>query len=96
MAKRKGTVGRLPRDHERWHQFTGMVCAGASRNEIRRTMGLDHRTIDMYLEDYDVHPVGGGGEAAVIRETNRRLREFERRGKIGSDRDSGFNTRGRM
>lgn len=70
------------------------VSAGLSYNEIRRTLGIDYRTIRRHYPDYKPFEVGGGGDAAEIRETNRRLQEFLRRGKIGNNRDAGFNLRG--
>lgn len=86
----------IRRNPERWEQLRQLVDAGVSYNEIRRTMGVDHRTVKRHFPDYAPFERGGSGEAAVIRETNRRLREFERRGKIEGNRDSGFNTRGRV
>lgn len=70
------------------------VSAGLSYNEIRRTLGIDYRTIQRHYPDYKPFEAGGGGDAAEIRETNRQLREFLRRGKIGNNRDAGFNLRG--
>lgn len=84
----------ITRNPERWLALTAMVDAGASLNEIRRTLGVDHRTVKRWFPDYKPFEVGGGGDAAIIRETNRQLREFERRGKIGKNRDAGFDLRG--
>lgn len=81
---------------ERRKLLHSLVTAGMSLNEMRRSYGFDHRTVLRHYPDYNVHDVGGGGEAAIIRETNRQLNEFIRRGKIGRNKDAGFNTRGRM
>jgi hypothetical protein len=86
----------IRRNPERWEQLRKLVDAGVSLNEIRRTMGVDHRTLRRHFPDYAPFERGGSGEAAVIREVSRGLREFERRGKIEGNRDSGFNTRGRV
>jgi len=80
-------------DPERWQALNALVDSGVSLNEIQRTLGVDHRTVRRYFPDYRPFDVGGGGEAAVVRETNRKLREFERRGRIMSDRDAGFKMR---
>jgi hypothetical protein len=86
----------IRRDPERWEALQQLVGSGVSFNEIRRTLGVDHRTVKRHFPEYQPFERGGGGEAAVVRETNRQLREFIRRGKIGSHKDAGFNTRGRM
>lgn len=85
---------RLDRDPERWKAFVELTNAGVSLNELRRTLGVDHRTVKRYRPGYSAFPVGGGGDAALVREANRQLREFERRGKIEGNRDAGFNLRG--
>lgn len=85
---------RITSDPERFAAMEAAVRAGLSLNEIQRTLHIDYRTVRKHFPDYKPHEVGGGGEAAEIRETNRQLREFLRRGKIGGDRDAGFNLRG--
>ena len=84
---------RLDYDPERRKALADAVAQGWSLNEIRRTLGIDHRTVKRHYPDYGPYPVGGGGDAAIIRETNRQLTEFLRRGKIGSNRDAGYNKR---
>lgn len=74
--------------------MNALVAANASYNEIQRVMGTDYRTVKRWFPDYSPHKPGGGGDAAVIRETNRQLAEFLRRGKIGKNRDAGFDRRG--
>lgn len=69
------------------------VSSGMSLNEMRRLHGFDYRTVLRAYPDYKPFDVGGGGDAAVIRETNRQLKEFLRRGKIEKNRDAGFNRR---
>lgn len=88
------TKDLITRDPERWLQLNALVNSGASFNEIRRVMGTDPRTVKRWFPEYHPYPVGGGGDAAEIRETNRQLQEFLRRGKIGKNRDSGFNVKG--
>lgn len=85
---------RITSNPERMKALNSAVSAGLSYNEIRRTLGIDYRTIRRHYPDYKPFEVGGGGDAAEIRETNRRLQEFLRRGKIGNNRDAGFNLRG--
>lgn len=83
----------IRRNPEKWQALQQLVSVGVSYNEIRRTLRVDYRTVKRHFPDYRPFPVGGGGEAAEIRETNRKLREFERRGKIGGNRDAGFTQR---
>lgn len=75
---------------ERRAQIETLMRAGASLNEIKRTTGADYRTVRRIDPNYRPFEVGGGGDAAVIRETNRQLDEFMRRGKIGRHRENGF------
>lgn len=75
---------------ERRAQIETLMRAGASLNEIQRTTGADYRTVRRLDPDYKPFPVGGGGDAAVIRQTNQQLQEFLRRGKIGKHRENGF------
>lgn len=70
--------------------LSALVSDGMSLNEMRRSYGFDHRTVKRHYPDYKPFEVGGSGDAAVIRETNRQLTEFLRRGKIGRNRDAGF------
>ena len=75
---------------QRMKALESAVRSGWSYNEIRRTLGIDYRTVKKYYPDYKPFPVGGGGDAAIIRRVNQDLREFERRGKIGKHRENGF------
>jgi hypothetical protein len=85
---------RLDKDPERWKAFVELTSAGVSLNELRRTLGIDYRTVRRYKPDYRPFEVGGGGEASVIREVNRQLRELDRTGRAQKNRDAGFNLRG--
>lgn len=85
---------RITSDPERMAHLRAAVNAGLSYNEIRRTLGVDYRTIKKHFPQYKPFEVGGGGDAAVIRETNRQLQEFLRRGKIGKNRENGFKPKG--
>lgn len=80
----------LASDPERLSALRAAVNSGLSYNEIRRTLGVDYRTVKRHYPDYKPFEVGGGGDAAVIRETNRQLQEFLRRGKISGHRENGF------
>lgn len=84
---------RITSRPERMAALQAAVNAGLSLSEIQRTLGIDYRTVKRHYPDYAPHTVGGGGDAAEIRETNRRLREFLRRGKIGKHREHGFTPR---
>lgn len=87
-ARRRGRR-RHPRP-----EVQALMKAGASLNEIRRVTGADYRTIRRIDPTYRPFEVGGGGDAAVIRETNRQLQEFLRRGKISRNRENGFKPKG--
>lgn len=87
-------AARITSNPERMASLRAAVDAGLSLSEIQRSLGIDYRTVRFHYPDYHPYPVGGGGDAAVIRETNRKLEEFMRRGKIGNNRDSGFNVKG--
>lgn len=84
---------RLDKDPERWKAFVELTNAGVSLNELRRTLGVDYRTVRRYLPDYRPFEVGGGGEASVVREVNRKLRELDRTGRVQQNRDSGMRPR---
>lgn len=85
---------RITSNPERMAAMQAAVNAGLSLNEIQRTLGIDYRTVRKHYPDYRPHTVGGGGDAAVIRETNRQLTEFLRRGKISKHRENGFKPKG--
>lgn len=76
------TKDLITRDPERWLQLNALVDAGASFSEIRRVMGTDPRTVKKWFPNYHPYPVGGGGEAAEIRETNRKLNFYLQRGRL--------------
>lgn len=83
----------ITRNPKKWFALESAVQQGWSFNEIRRTLGIDHRTVRTWYRGYKPFPVGGGGDAAEIRETNRQLAEFLRRGRIGKHRENGFTPR---
>ena len=86
----------ITNDPERFQRLKNLVEDGVSLNEIRRTLGVDHRTVKRYFPNYrPFRPGGWKNEGGEIRETNRKLREFERKGRISKHRDAGFTTRGR-
>lgn len=87
------TTVTLTERQKREKLLWALMEQGASLNEIRRTTGADHRTVKRLNPNYKPFPVGGAGDAAVIRETNRKLREFEKTGKVGRNKDAGFNLR---
>lgn len=79
---------------DRMALLDSLMASGLSLNELRRSYGFDHRTVKRRDPDYHPFDVGGAGDASIVRETNRQLQEFLRRGKIGSNKDAGFNLRG--
>lgn len=71
----------IRRKPERWQALQELVKSGVSLNEIRRTLGVDHRTVKRHFPEYQAFPVGGAGEAAEIRKANEKLRKIIRTGK---------------
>jgi hypothetical protein len=70
--------------------LASLVASGLSLNEMNRLYGFDYRTVRRAYPHYKPFQRGGGGDAAIIRQVNVQLREFERRGKIGKHKDAGF------
>lgn len=84
------TKDYITRDPDRWAALCGAVEAGLSLNEIQRQHGIDYRTVRRWFPDYRPFQPGGGGDAAIVRETNRQLRDLEKFGRIGKNREGGF------
>lgn len=81
-------------DLDRYDRAERMIHDGYSHKEIARTIHCDHRFLTTWFPGTQ-WPVGGAAEfGGLIRELNRRRVEFERTGKIQSNRDAGFNQRG--
>lgn len=59
-----------------------MVSQGVSLNEIRRTLGVDHRTVRRHWPDYSPFPPGGGGEANEIRKANQIMDKIDNHGHV--------------
>lgn len=83
----------IRRDPERYALIKSLVDSHASLTEIRKSTGCDYRTVKRNFPEYEPWPVGGGGEAAVVREVNRKLRELDRTGRVQQNRDSGMRPR---
>lgn len=83
-------AARITSKPERMAALQAAVNAGLSLSEIQRSLGIDYRTVRNHFPDYHPHTVGGGGDAAIIRQVNQQLQEFLRRGKIGKHRENGF------
>ena len=67
---------------ESYQRLSRLVGSGASLSEIRKTMGTDPRTVRKWFPDYRVFPVGGGGEAEIIRQVNQDLKRIDSTGRI--------------
>ena len=92
MAKKDLTTN----DPEWYKKLCAMVEDGYSINAIMKSLNMDHRTIKRYFPEYrPFRPGGWRDEGGAIRETNRQLDEFLRRGKIGNNRDAGFGIKGK-
>lgn len=80
-------------DPEKFKRMGQMVAEGCSLTEIMRTLKVDHRTIKRHFPKAGWGK-GGAGKAAESREAKRKLRDLDIHGKIGKNKDAGFNLRG--
>lgn len=80
------TNNLLTRDPKRWFALEQAVEEKWSLNEIRRTLGIDYRTVKRWYPDYSAFPVGGGGEAQKIRQVNQDLQRLDKHGNISTRR----------
>lgn len=76
----------ITRNPEKWFALESAVQQGWSFNEIRRTLGIDHRTVKTWYHGYKPFPVGGGGEAQVIRQVNQDLQRIDDHGIMSTRR----------
>lgn len=74
----------LTRNPEKWFALEEAVTQGWSFNEIRRTLGVDSRTVKTWYRDYKPFPQGGGGRAAEIRQVNQDLTRLDKFGNLGT------------
>lgn len=70
----------------RYWELLPLVQANASLNEIRRTIGMDYRTVRSYFPHYAPFKVGGGGRAEMIRQVNQDLSRIDEHGNISTRR----------
>lgn len=68
---------------EKYLRLKALVEAGASLNEIRRTMGTDYRVVKKWFPEREDWPVGGGGDAYTIRQVNQDLQRMDDYGTLG-------------
>jgi hypothetical protein len=71
---------------ERYDELQAFVEQGVSISEIMRTTGCDSRTIARWFPGYAPFPVGGGGEASIIRQVNQELRRIDKHGNLSTRR----------
>lgn len=74
----------LTRNPEKWFALESAVEAGWSYNMIQRELKIDYRTVKTWYPNYKPFPVGGGGEAAVIRQVNQDLERIDKYGHIST------------
>lgn len=84
---------KLLLEKRRLELLDSLVADDTPITEISRTLRMDHRTIQARHPGYRSGKSGGGGEASVIREVNRKLRELDRTGRVQQNRDSGMRPR---
>lgn len=76
----------ITRNPKKWFALESAVQQGWSFNEIRRTLGIDHRTVKTWYRGYKPFPVGGGGQAQVIRQVNQDLQRIDDHGMMSTRR----------
>lgn len=76
----------ITRNPKKWFALESAVQQGWSFNEIRRTLGIDHRTVRTWYRGYKPFPVGGGGQAQVIRQANQDLQRIDDHGIMSTRR----------
>lgn len=74
-------------DMERRNLILSLMDQGVSLSEIRRTTGADYRTVRKLDPDYKPFPVGGGGDAQIIRQVNQDLQRLDKHGNISTRRN---------
>lgn len=80
--------GAYEQDQEaRLDRLRAMVEDNVSFSEIIRTLKMDYYTIKRHFPDYKPFPVGGGGEAQVIRQANQELRRIDNYGNLSTRRE---------
>lgn len=76
----------IRRNPEKWAALQQLVASGTSLTEIRRTLGVDYRSVRRHFPDYKPFPVGGGGEAQIIRQVNQDLQRIDNHGNMSTRR----------
>jgi hypothetical protein len=76
----------IRRNPEKWKALQELVASGVSLTEIRRTLGIDYRSVRRHFPDYRPFRVGGGGEAQIIRQVNQDLRRIDNHGNMSTRR----------
>lgn len=71
---------------DRYLRVKALVEAGASLNEIQRTTGMDSRTVKRWFPDRAEWPVGGGGDAWIVRQVNQDLQRMDDYGNLSARR----------
>lgn len=68
-------------DLDKYDRMDYMIHDGVSHTEIARTLGCDHRTIQRWWPGTQ-WAIGGGGEAARVRQVEEKLRRMDRFGTV--------------
>lgn len=76
----------LTRNPERWFALESAVEAGWSFNMIRRELKIDYYTVKAWYPSYKPFKVGGGGDAAIIRQVNQDLKRIDKHGNVSTRR----------
>lgn len=77
----------LTRHPEKWFALEQAVEEGWSLNEIRNTLGIRSRTVKTWYPGYSAFPVGGGGEAQIIRQVNQDMQRLDDHGIMSTRRE---------
>lgn len=88
-----GFTSRDVRDLNMYDRAEWLIQDGASFNEVTRTLHCDAAFLRKWFPGQSWQAGGWGEQGGLIRELMRKQREFERTGKIQTNRDAGFNLR---
>lgn len=96
ILKAAGFKSRDVTDLGKYDRMENFVLDGVSHSEIARTLHTDHRTIERWFPGTGWTSGGWGDFGGLMRELHRKQTEFERSGRIQSNRDAGFGLRSKQ
>ena len=93
MLKVAGYRSRDVNNLETYDRAEYLINDGASHGEIIRTLNTSYQFLHRWFPGTAWASGGWADSGGLLRELKRKQREFDRTGKIQSNRDAGFNLR---